>query len=311
MPEMVAYCGKRYEVWKRSDKTCDEAAGGSISRVTGTVHLKELRCNGSAHGDCDAGCLLFWREEWLKRVDSVAPERTSLSPSRGQPGHNLANAAEVIARATRSAEFAPDGHELFSCQATEISRFSKPLPWWDLRQYVRDLVTRNVGVFEFLSGLAIGVFNKIQDIRNRSEFGKMAGVNKKTPRASLDLVPGDLVQIKSKQEILSTLDRRGRNAGLAFRPVMTPNCGKAYRVVRRVHKIIDPRTRKLIQLTGNSVILEGVVCSGKMRRFCPRMVYTFWRDIWLTPLEPAESPAQTPSEQVARASPSQNEPISV
>lgn len=84
---------------------------------------------------------------------------------------------------------AKDGTELFSCQATEINRFSRPLPWWDLRQYVRDLTTRNVTILEFLIGLCVGVFDKIQDLRGGSGFGVVSGVNPKTPQTTLNLSP--------------------------------------------------------------------------------------------------------------------------
>jgi hypothetical protein len=33
--------------------------------MTDTVHLSDLRCDGSAHAGCQAGCLLFWKEAWL------------------------------------------------------------------------------------------------------------------------------------------------------------------------------------------------------------------------------------------------------
>lgn len=52
MPEMLAFCGKRSEVWN-ADKTCGESSGGSIRRVRNVVHLKELRCGGEAHGGCE------------------------------------------------------------------------------------------------------------------------------------------------------------------------------------------------------------------------------------------------------------------
>lgn len=99
-------------------------------------------------------------------------------------------------------------------------------------------------------------------------------------------------------EIVATLDRRGRNAGSKSRPVMSRYCDKQYRVLRRVTKIIDPASREMISLRGNSVILDGVVCTGKMRRFCPRMVYTYWRDVSLkkvTPQERLNSTSDRPS----------------
>lgn len=295
MPEMAAYCGQRFEVWKRADKTCDEGRGGAIRKLTDAVHLKELRCEGSFHGGCDAGCLLFWKEEWLKSVDA------GNSHAAGQPLRPATGArctVEKLVRATRSREGARDADEIFSCQATQVHSFTKPLPWWDLRQYIRDIMTRNVSFREFFRGLYIGAFNKFQYARSGSQFGSIAGTNKKTPKASLDLAPGDLVRIKSRQEISQTLDQRGKNAGLSFRPVMVPYCGGEYRVVRRVNRIISAETGKMLQLGGKCVILEGVVCTGDVRRFCPRMVYTYWRDAWLTRVEAGRAKAITDASKV-------------
>src|SRR5712664_852458 len=69
MPEMLQYCGKRFRVFKRADKTCDNIKQWSLRRVKNAVHLTGLRCDGTSHGNCDAGCLLFWNEAWLKKVD--------------------------------------------------------------------------------------------------------------------------------------------------------------------------------------------------------------------------------------------------
>src|SRR5437868_2408158 len=69
MPEMLQYCGKRFRVDKRADKTCDNIQPWSIRRVNNAVHLTGVRCNGEAHSHCDAGCFLFWKEAWLKKVE--------------------------------------------------------------------------------------------------------------------------------------------------------------------------------------------------------------------------------------------------
>jgi hypothetical protein len=292
MPEMLGYCGRRFEVLKRANKTCDEALGGQIRKLEHTVHLKELRCSGDSHGGCDAGCLLFWKEQWLKRIDPNA-QAADFEPGAHEGGAPLvcehgnagavAGMADTIARATRySRPGAGRGQELFSCQSTEITSFSKSLPWWDLRQYASDLCCGNVAVRDFLTGLFIGMYNKLQDLLGGQTFGFVAGANVKTPEMALDLSPGDLVQIKSKRDVVATLDRRGKNRGLGFRPVMVPYCGKQFRVLRRVRNVINPRTRELVFMGGRCVILDGVVCRGSIKRFCPRMVYQYWRDIWLT-----------------------------
>lgn len=316
MPEMLAYCGRPFEAWKRAHKTCDEGAGGVIRHVQRAVHLKELRCSGEAHGGCDCGCLFFWKEQWLKRASEEDEDDfagTKFWPSAAEADRERAT-LERIRRATRAANSAKNGEELFSCQATEIARFSQPLPWWDARQYVRDLRAGNVTVGEFLLGISVGLISKIRNWFGRWGFGEVCGVNTQTPKDNLNLLPGDLVQIKPKDEIVATLDHHGKNRGLSFRPAMAPYCGKQFRVVRRVAKIIDPQSRRLRSLGEGSVILDGVVCTGSTRRFCPRMVYTYWRDIWLrkvtcgepaTDVQPVAEPVTAAVEALWVAQPAQ------
>src|SRR5215471_2106345 len=67
-PGMLAFCGKRFRVWKRAHKTCDTVNKTGGRRIAAAVHLEELRCDGAGHGGCEAGCLIFWKEAWLKRV---------------------------------------------------------------------------------------------------------------------------------------------------------------------------------------------------------------------------------------------------
>src|SRR5262245_1391253 len=67
MPEMFAFCGQRFQVYKRAHKTCDTVFPTRSRRVDRAVHL-ETRCDGHAHSGCQAGCLLFWKTEWLKRI---------------------------------------------------------------------------------------------------------------------------------------------------------------------------------------------------------------------------------------------------
>lgn len=288
MPEMLRFCGQQFEVWKSVHKTCDETAGGAIRGVANTVHLKETRCDGSCHGGCQAGCLLFWHQRWLKKVPAAQSASTEpASPVNDNlellDGSELNRRLGLIFRATRKPQSgkagAPD--ELFSCQLTETSRFSKPLPWWDIRQYARDLFSGNVGVPEFIGGFMAGFINKIQDRRKRAGFRVVVGDKTSTPVDNLDLHPGDVVQTKTQDEIVQTLDRHGKNRGLAFRPELVRHCNGQFKVLRRLEKIIDPKTSKMISMGGKCVILEGAVCGGQLRRFCPRMNYTYWRDIWL------------------------------
>src|SRR2546421_12112011 len=59
MPEMLQFCGKRFVVDKIAFKTCDTATWTGLRRMNDTVHLAGVRCDGQAHGGCQAGCLVF------------------------------------------------------------------------------------------------------------------------------------------------------------------------------------------------------------------------------------------------------------
>src|SRR3954449_2660500 len=68
MPEMLPFCGKEFRVDRRATKACDTIDWSALRRMENAVHLEQLRCDGSAHGGCQAGCLLYWKEAWLRRA---------------------------------------------------------------------------------------------------------------------------------------------------------------------------------------------------------------------------------------------------
>ena len=83
MPEMLPYCGTSQRVFRRAHKTCDSVLSPAMRRMDGTVFLAGLRCDGSAHGGCQARCLFFWREEWLTPATGVAGN--GARPGHGPP----------------------------------------------------------------------------------------------------------------------------------------------------------------------------------------------------------------------------------
>jgi hypothetical protein len=282
MPEMLRWCGETVEVGARADKTCDTARFPGLRRMTGTVHLADLRCDGSAHGGCQAGCLLFWKDEWLEQPG----ERTDEEQVAGEPAPNRVADLHATTRAVTD-----DGVRYF-CQATELPGATTPLPWWATGQYVRDVRSGNVGFVRLAHGLAVLFFNKYQGLskrvlprRLRIHGGRwypfIAGKLTSTPRETLDLQPGELVEVRSRQEILATLDANARNRGLSFDAEMLPYCGRQFRVLRRVERIIDEATGRMRDMPRDCIILAGVTCQAIYHRFCPRSIYPYWREIWL------------------------------
>ncbi len=300
MPEMLEYCGKRFRVDKRADKTCNTITVMESRRIHDAVHLEGLRCTGVAHGGCQAQCFLFWKEAWLKRIENDQADVHS-SAASGQQAYSFRPCdRERLFALTRRPESSTDSGIAYRCQATDLLKASEPLPWWDLRQYVRDVWFGNVGVVDlvkaalfklFRKTLRIGAysaqiwaFDRFQSWRGGTPYPYLWGTLDKTPSESLGLQPGDLVQVKSYKEILETLNKKNRNKGLFFAPEMVPFCASVRRVRARVERIIDERTGRMLTLPGECVILEGAICGAEFserRLFCPRGIYPYWREIWL------------------------------
>jgi hypothetical protein len=291
MPEMRAFCGRRFRVRSRAHKACDTIDWEQYRRMVDVVHLEELRCDGSAHGGCQAGCLLYWKEAWLRPVDARGPAPPA-------PDDGAADALEeTLVRAARIGENEA-GATLYSCQATELKRASKGLlPWWEPSQYVQDITSGNSTPGRVARALLVGLFNRFQHANarffpdhrlihggKRYPFIEGTAANG-TPSASLDLQPGETVEIKTKEEIFATLDENDNTTGLRFDSEMLKYCGRRARVLRRVEKIIDEKTGRMLKIRRDTVILDGVICTGDYHRSCPRAIYPYWREAWLRRVE--------------------------
>ena len=288
MPEMLQHCGQRFTVYKVANKLCDTMTRTGMRRMRDAVHLAGVRCDGQAHGGCQTACLIYWKEAWLRRVGAPADGAGARAP--GSASTRL-TVADVYARSTRNP--APDGEELFSCQATELLRAAPELlPFRDLGQYARDLRSGNVGILAVVRAFLVGLFNRVQGLsarflpprlrfREGMRWGFVKGTLTKTPTGTSDLQPGELVRIKSKAEIMRTLTKDLRNRGLGFEEEMARHCGREARVLRRVDRCIDESTGRLLHMKNPCIVLEDTVCEGAYNANCPRSIYSFWREIWL------------------------------
>jgi hypothetical protein len=305
MPEMLQYCGKRFRVSAVAHKACDMIGKpGTSRRLNGTVHLAGLRCDGSAHGGCQAECNLFWKDEWLRAID----DNHRVSAKRAAPINSLVRGStEVQLLANTLLPSGTIGEEsLYSCQATRMYEATRLLAWWDMRQYVFDVVTRNrslgrVSRVLFLATLrwllprvprGYRVFKGFHDRMHNWLTGRPSpSLNGRvpdgaqTPTGRLQLEPGEYVRIKTQMEIEQTVNKKGKNRGLTFDPEeMAPYCGRIFRVRKSVTKIIDEPSGKMLYMKQPCIMLEGVVCNSeyaKCRLNCPRAIPSYWREIWL------------------------------
>ena len=299
-PEMLAFCGKTLPVSAVAHKTCDTiAAGGTTRSLPRTVHLTGARCDGSAHGGCQAECLFFWKTAWLEPVTDDDPTDFAAEPMAAESVRAPERcSSEDVHAATRAGADSHTGEQIWSCQATRLRDASTYISSRDVRQYLRDVTTGNVRLRDVLRGLALVAgdrlltrsFARVAPHREKNPprlLPRVSGTLARTPKIELGLQPGEEVEVKSLREIQTTLDKDGRNRGLSFDTEMAPYCNKRMRVRRRVKQIIDERSGRMLRLESDCLILDDATCQALYHRFCPRQTYSFWREAWLRRVQDA------------------------
>jgi hypothetical protein len=288
MPEMLNYFGGRFRVTARVERACDTITWTGARRMPETVLLDDLRCDGSAHGGCEAGCRLYWKEAWLRRATGDAPER------RDSPDDALPALQERVRRNTRVMR-GENGRQaqVYRCQATEFLRATDPLGWYDPKSFIRELTCGNVGIWRWLRVTMRAVLYAVGTKLGLALTGPVhPRPQDVVTAAELDLKSGDLIQVKSKAEIEETLDAASKTRGLWFDREMLPYCGERHTVQRPVQRFIDERSGEMVELKTDAIILDGVVCHGYdsvNRWFCPRAIYPWWRECWLERVEDQSS----------------------
>jgi hypothetical protein len=310
MPQMFNYCGKRLRVYKSAHKTCDTVSPNPSGRaVSNAVHL-DVRCDGEAFAGCQTACLIFWKEAWLKPVSGGPSSKEAEQDKASKPDKLVGDAGcteEMVLKSTWAPDAKGADGKRYFCQATELVKYTTPLPWWDLRQYVQDYVTGNSSLGRILGGaiysgyfffarknkFGIGkpfrwLYDKFQALVGGVPYPRRDGLipsDQPTPTVELNLKAGDLVRVKSYPEILATLNSGSlKNRGMSFDAELVPYCGGIYRVKTRVETFISEQTGRVRTLKTPAVILEGVwckACYSHLRMGCPRSLYSWWREVWL------------------------------
>ncbi len=307
MPEMFAHCGQRFRVYKSAHKTCDTINGSKGLRMRDAVHLDGVRCNGLSHGGCQASCLIFWKTAWLRKLDEMDMDSrlyNDRSQDRKEADVGGCTEADVLAATRKTSD--EGGEPAYACQATQLLSATEPLPWWAWRQYVDDYTSGNVGLIRMLKsflymayqqglvnlGIGLGpvlrwIYDRFQKLRGGLPYPRRAGklpAGRHTPAVTLDLEPGEWVRVKSFDEIRATCNQQNMNRGMRFDAELVPYCGGTYQVLKRVSRILNEKTGKMMEMKTPCIILDSVICQArysKCRLFCPRSIYPFWREIWL------------------------------
>ena len=301
-PEMLAFCGQRLRVAKSAHKTCDNIRKTGGRRMRDAVHL-ETRCDGSAHGGCQADCVFFWKEAWLRRAEEV-----SLGSSPSEP----ACSEELVVARARTPKSESSEDPTWVCQTTALYDATTLLHWWDVRQYIRDVTSGNHTVSGMISllifagyrklvnfgvgyRLLIWGYNRFQQLRRGKPYPLGDGLipeGQPTPTEILNLQPGEWVEVRSQDEIRATITFNGMNRGMRYDQEMAKYCGNRYRVQMRVDRLISEQTGKMVVMKNPCIQLEDVYCRAQCttkRIGCPRASNTYWREIWLRRVSDVES----------------------
>jgi hypothetical protein len=274
MPEMLEFCGRGLRVSRRALTTCYFPGSHRGFDSNKIVTLDGVRCSGAAHGGCQKACVIFWREEWLRKIGRETVLK-QIDTARIDQFRQELPASDL-------------GDGTYRCQASELPKVSHTIGRSErVSRYLSGWRQGNFDVFQLIRSVAISVFwwtrAKLFGIYARGPH------TKGTPTESLNLQPGEWVEVKPLSRILETLDQRGGNRGLYFSPDMARMCGRKFRVRSRLDRVISDGTGYMKQFK-NTVSLEGSTCECAYGGFgmadCSRREVTYWREIWLQRCKP-------------------------
>jgi hypothetical protein len=271
MPEMLEFCGRRFRVSRRIQKTCVEVANGDYDirefPQNDVVFLEELRCSGTGHDECQRACMLFWKVAWLRRAGENRPIETGSNSTRVELQPELK---------TRS------GPSRYLCQSTELIKATRLLSRRRrLLKCVYDVFSGDVGLLKMMGLILKPIGRKLTG----RVFSPVEGPMKRTPVEKLDLQPGEIVSVRSVGEITQTLDKNSKNRGLAYDLGLGKFSGHRYKVRNRLDAMISEPTGEMKKPEA-TVILEDLTCfCNNAIGGCPRRELIYWREIWLTRVE--------------------------
>jgi hypothetical protein len=276
MPEMLGSCGKVFQVKRRVVKICAPDLPLRRFPADDVVILDGPRCDGSGHDGCKDGCRILWKEAWLRPSGPVATtteiSKTGLEKLRAR------------------LKVKSDEHHYF-CQSTERFKATEAFPGkqrpWIFRIVFREIRNGDLSAPEVLRLFALWFWQKL--LRAANGHRSLCGPRKRTPSASLDLKPGEIVRVKSRAQIVETLDHGRKNRGLGICYEMMRCCGHEAEVRYRVDRMIDEKSRTMRELSDTVALQnighrEGLAeechCDDQLGD-CPRGGLMYWREIWL------------------------------
>jgi hypothetical protein len=92
---------------------------------------------------------------------------------------------------------------------------------------------------------------------------------------------GELVEVRSEEEILATLDDNGELDSLPFMPEMVQYCGRQFTVNKVANKLCDTMSATGLRRMHDAVHLADVRCDGQAHGGCQTACLIYWKEAWL------------------------------
>jgi hypothetical protein len=109
----------------------------------------------------------------------------------------------------------------------------------------------------------------------------MTQLEERAPETARQLRVGDVVEVKSAEEILATLDENGELENLPFMPEMLAFCGRRLTVHKVAHKLCDALTWTGMHKMTRAVHLTAARCDGSAHGGCQTACSLYWKEDWL------------------------------
>jgi hypothetical protein len=160
------------------------------------------------------------------------------------------------------------------------------VPPESLKRRIRLLARRSLNVRQvrFLKTKSDQIIDRFLIVIGKADISEACEVDK-----NFILKAGDRVRVRSKEEILATLNHWGIRKGCMFMPEMSPYCGTIQRVMKRMERFVDERDYHVKKCNG-IILLEGLNCQGTSDYGrCDRTCFYFWREEWLEKIDESEA----------------------
>ena len=95
---------------------------------------------------------------------------------------------------------------------------------------------------------------------------------------------GDVVRVRSKSDVLSSVDTPNKFLESLFVDQILDYCGKQFKVYKILYHYFDEHKYRMFKVIEPLYILDGLICYGEDDMFevkCNRSCYLFLHETWL------------------------------